>query len=366
MAVPAGEVAETGEYFEIYNRTSRAVSLEGFSLEDGHGAPLHAFTAANGNVMVPANGVLVLGQSTVETENDGAGVQYAYGAPLLADTGGTLDLVKRLSMNSLSYAIAQGDPEGVALVFDANPFVRSTDVFPTARAVPHPIACAVGDDQVFGSQTPPQRGTPGRASRCFQYSYSSIPVAYEDVSGSATPLFPSSWDTHRTTVDLSAMPVPVFGTMRTSVKVNANGFLTFDPTYDSGSATYNSGTVRPATSSPNASLVIFGRDLEDGPFAGSNVYAKLLPEDSTRAIPDAHWVFQWHRVSTWLVSNELNFEIKLFKDGTVEYHFGTMTGLESDGSLSVTWIENEAGTLALTIGAQAPVLSSNTAYRFRP
>ena len=58
--------------------------------------------------------------------------------------------------------------------------------------------------------------------------------------------------------------------------------------------------------------------------------------------------------------------MKLFKDGTVEFHYGVMEGQSADGSDSVTWIESEDGTMALTIGAQTPVLSSDTAYRFSP
>ena len=140
MALPAGEVEETGEYFEIYNRTDRAVSLEGFSVEDAHGNVLTTFTAGNGQTTIPPRSFLVAGQSLSASENDGADVAYAYGAPLLPDLAGTLKLVKRVPIDTLDYK--QSTP-GVALVFDPNPFILSTDSVPGA-APPHLVQCHRG------------------------------------------------------------------------------------------------------------------------------------------------------------------------------------------------------------------------------
>jgi hypothetical protein len=74
------EVSDTvGEWFEVYNTTSSAIDMDGWTLRDD-GSNTHVIDAATGgNTIVPANGYLVLGRSSDTNENGNAPVDYAYG-----------------------------------------------------------------------------------------------------------------------------------------------------------------------------------------------------------------------------------------------------------------------------------------------
>jgi hypothetical protein len=86
-----------------------------------------------------------------------------------------------------------------------------------------------------------------------------------------------------------------------------------------------------------------------------------------------HWIVQWSHFSHVGLDDDLNFQIKLFDDGAIEYHFGKMLSSSfiayGSGSSTVTWLENETGTQALTINALSsnnPGLSPQSAFRFSP
>ena len=63
------------EWFEIANTTGAAISLLGWSFSDDDGDSFLVTQA----VVVPANGYLVLGETTVAADNGGAPVSYGYG-----------------------------------------------------------------------------------------------------------------------------------------------------------------------------------------------------------------------------------------------------------------------------------------------
>ena len=70
----------TGEWFEVYNTTSSAIDMNGWTLKDD-GTNTHVIDATTGgNTVVPANSYLVLGRSSDVTENGNAPVDYAYGS----------------------------------------------------------------------------------------------------------------------------------------------------------------------------------------------------------------------------------------------------------------------------------------------
>jgi len=74
------EVSDTvGEWFEVYNTTSSAIDIDGWTLRDDE-SDTHVIDAAiGGNTVVPANGYLVLGRSSNTAENGNAPVDYSYG-----------------------------------------------------------------------------------------------------------------------------------------------------------------------------------------------------------------------------------------------------------------------------------------------
>ncbi len=79
---PAGDDADK-EWFEVENTTGTAISLLGWSFSDD-GADGFLVTQA---VVVPANGRLVLGETTVAADNGGAPVSYGYGGNMTMGNG---------------------------------------------------------------------------------------------------------------------------------------------------------------------------------------------------------------------------------------------------------------------------------------
>lgn len=337
-----------GQWLELRNGRDTAVDLAGWTvgLADGGAATLSG--------SAPARSVFVVGASTDRALNGDAGVQVA--VPDF-DLTGLANVA--LSRGGVHQTVSVGGDAGVAWVFDPGPFLGTASTRCTAT-------------QAFGGQL----GSPGTDTGCsFPYALSSIAPGYYDISSSGTPLVVSDFDDEIAVVTLAASPFPYFGSARTSVQVSTNGFVTFD-TAPASSGNYMSSST-PSTTDSNLLLAIFGDDCSSNVlFADSQVYSKRVApgEDPYAAAP--HWIIQWHHWSHYTTvgtsADDLNFQIKLFDDGTIEYHFAKMRSQNSSaygsGSSAVTWIENAGGTAALSINAQAttPGLSPYSAFRFVP
>jgi hypothetical protein len=172
------------------------------------------------------------------------------------------------------------------------------------------------------------------------------------------------------TIPLTAAPFSFFGTPHTSVRVSSNGFLAFD------SAGTNSifSSFSPSTSDANGLAAIYGSDLA-GDFTTAGLYFERVGPNVDPQAPGAHWIVQWTHWASWLnlsYYDDLNFQVKLFDDGTIEYHYGLMLSTSSSqygsGLSAVTWLEDPAGTQALVVNANSfsPGVSSNTGIRFSP
>jgi hypothetical protein len=362
MFNPAASVPQ-GQYLEVLNRTPTPLDLSGWSLAAGAGR----FDVPTGFTVAPGVPTL-LGASTDPAENDDAGVTLAWGAGFaLPADGGTLTIGTADASVAFSYAAFADAGAGVSLTVDPQPYLFSTglgfDICPSTTP--------------FGSQSPPQQGSPGSLGTCgtFPYAGQSIPVNFQDISATGTAVFTgSSLDTVISAVTLSDGTTPrptAFGVPRNELKVSSNGFLTFNM----GNTSAASGNkTAPSSSDPVGTVAIFWEDLDirTGATPPGNVYWKRFEPNEDPLTPARHWVFQWHRWSYWLSSPEddLNFEVKLFEDGTIEYHYGTMTSGTSSGygtGFSATvWLENPAGTQALVRSVNEPLVQSNSAYRFIP
>ena len=68
----------TGEWFEIYNTTSTAIDINGWTLKDD-GTNTHIIDSSNGTTLVASGGYLVLGRSADSAVNGGSPVNYEYG-----------------------------------------------------------------------------------------------------------------------------------------------------------------------------------------------------------------------------------------------------------------------------------------------
>ncbi|MBL8909822.1 MAG: lamin tail domain-containing protein, partial [Archangium sp.] len=343
-----------GNWVELRNTRDVALDLAGWTFNAADGGTV----AVTGTV--PARGMLVVGSSTDPSLNDDAGVSVALtsfdgvrGLPsLVFGRGG--------AHNTLSLAAADA---GRAVSFDPGRILPASVV----------TTCAAG--ATYGTQVPLQLGTPGRDVGCgFPYALSSIAPGYFDISGTGTGLLAATgnFDDSILAGDLSAHPVPVFGTTFSAMQVSTNGFITFDAA--PASTTNWMSITTPSTTDSNTMLSVFGDDLHMN-VGGGQIFLKFcaMGEDPFAAAP--HWIVQWHHFGHYAFGgslDDLNFQAKIFTDGVIEYHYADMQSRTVDvygsGSSAVTWLENPTGTAALTVNVSStnPGLSPNSAFRFTP
>ncbi|PZR10435.1 MAG: hypothetical protein DI536_19500 [Archangium gephyra] len=347
-------VGREGQWLEFFNARSTAIDLSSWSLDftDGGTAPLSG--------SVPPRDVRVFGATTDAALNDDAGVDVALSNLDLGTSSGSFSWSREGTVDEFVWS---SRVNGFAQVNDPGPFRYAGD----APAAPlRAQRCLAGP--TYGFQTPRQHGTPGTPSSCgFGYGWEHLAPGYFDVSSRGLKIIGATTTTTLLTVDLSRAPFSFFGVSRSAVRVSADGYLTFDLTAPNDLFDLNA----PSPSSPNSVIAIFADDL-GGRVPGSGVfmYRAAQNEDPWASAP--HWIFQWHHWSHG-ARDDLNFQVKLFDDGVIEYHFATM---DSGGTISRygsgesanSWLENGAGDQALVINAQAltPGISAFTAYRFFP
>jgi hypothetical protein len=354
MPSPRPPLGDQGVWYELFNGSSSTVDLTGwnFALSDG------GVVALSGTL--DAGTTLVVGTTTDPSLNDDAGVQLAVSG-LAVDAGSTV-LAHGGPHATVSWASAQ---PGVAVNNDPGPFLMSTD---TSTTAPHARTCLATEQ--FGFQVPSQLGSPGAPRDCsFPYRLVQIPEQYRNIkmTGTMLPNSADDYDEGIETFSLTAAPFPFFGVSRTTMQIAMNGYVSFD---GSTSSSLMSGSV-PDTSNVNALIAPFGDDLE-GYWLDSEIYTQRIAAGEDALTPAAHWIIQWEHWSHYLAGDNMNFQLKLFDDGTIEVHFADMvsasSGQYASGVSAVTWLENPAGTQALVVNnnSAVPGITPHTAFRFVP
>lgn len=157
-----------------------------------------------------------------------------------------------------------------------------------------------------------------------------------------------------------------YGTPRAAFRINTNGWIDFNvsgtPTTFTGTPTASqarTNTGLPATSLPNSTVAPFWDDLN---ITGSGATRYVVVAGATAA--DDRLVVQWKQaVKFGVATDNLNFQVWLFRDGRIQFHYGVMT---AEGTSFSTGVENDGGTLGTQVffnPATAPVLD-NTGYSF--
>ena len=104
MADPLGE-DEMGEWFELYNSTSRPINIDGWTIRDNSG---QSHLIDNGGWLVIApDGYLVLGRSVDRQVNGGVPVDYAYGIDIRL--GDKSDEIILMQGNTVTTSLGYGD-----------------------------------------------------------------------------------------------------------------------------------------------------------------------------------------------------------------------------------------------------------------
>jgi hypothetical protein len=268
------------------------------------------------------------------------------------DTAGTVRLIRGTPIASATWSAGVGGP-GVSMAND-----------PSAALYATVYRSNCSSTQTFGSQSPQQRGTPGQARGCFPYALSSIPANFEDISATGTILLATASGTTGNTgnspVTLPA-PFTYLGTPYTTINISMCGFTTFGKPLASAYDQFND--VNPSTTDPNGVLAVFWDRLQ------RNTTGNLLMQRRSN-----YTIISWQDFGLYLASScHLNFQQKLFDDGSIEFHYGAMTPSSFDtsnytsGSSATAWIETMDGTAALPISVNTAFgILPNTAYRFTP
>ena len=357
-----------GQYLELTNRTGAPLDLTGWQLSN----PIAPTFFVPAGFVLPANVPTVIGTTTDPAQNDDAGVVLGWAASgfTLSPDAGTFVIGTADAGSGFTYTGPVGGARGQSLDVDHGPFVGTT-------GTPGVMACLA--TSTYGSQTPLQLGSPGSDPGCgFGYTLRSITPHFVDISDGGTALINSpatAVSSLTVAITLAATgtdPAPfAFGARRDIVSMSVDGWLV----WGTNAITAASNTlVTSTTSTTKGKLAVFWDDQQTTPVVLplSEMYWKHFAAGEDPLTPAQHWVFQWahvRHVST-TPSDDLNYEIKLFEDGSVEYHYGAMvsgtTSNYADGNSATVWLENPAGDRALVIGLNQPVILPNTAYRFVP
>jgi hypothetical protein len=349
MYSPAPTVT-AGEWFEVRNSSTVAIDIGGWSIDFGGGS---THTIA-GSLVLPPGGVRVLGQTTDTAQNDGVTVNYGYGTGFqMPDTGGSVSLLNGGGVTiSATWTATGPGAVGVSGVFDPAPVLTA--------AGPAPQNCAA--TATYGAAAPTlQRGTPGALSGCL-FSLSRINVSFLDISTTGTQMTFSSTDDGTTAIDISSAPITLRGVSVTGLSACTNGWLVAGAT----TATAYTNKTLPSTTDPVGTLAPFWDDLS---ISAGAVYYKRIAAAADPNNPAPHWIVQW-KASHLSAGDNLNFQVKLFDSGLVEYHYAAMTSGSTsnygNGNSATVWAENAAGTAAVPFSVNQASITPNMALRFAP
>lgn len=355
-----------GQWFEVTNRSGATIDMSGWSLMTSIDGGTQ--TLPNGTVLSPRN-YLVVGASANPLENDNLPSSTAVVTGLQVTNELTLD-----NRNGFSntFSTSKVPSIGESLNADPGPFVLKArpDAGTPGLA---PDVCGPRASQTYGTLSPNQRGTPGAesAGACMGYTMSTITPRFRDISTSGTPvtLLPTSiffpaGDEGLGAIDLSAAPVQLFGRPVTTLTVSSNGWLVPRGGY-TGDAAFDPKVAPDDTEPSDGVIAPFWDDLEflsSRPGAGLRAQRFAMGADPNE--PRPHWIVQWNRIDFFAPRADMSFQVKLFVDGDVEFHYGAMTGTGAAGDTATIWMEADDGSRALTSSIATPTVAPNSAVRF--
>jgi hypothetical protein len=351
---PAAGVTD-GQWFEVQNNTASPIDLNGWDLDFGGGST-HTLSSS---LILPANGRLLFAQSA--NGGDGLTPDYVYPNTFTIGSNGVGLSISGGLYTSMKPSGGSMRP-GYALQRGA---LTSGMVFISGTT--H-LNCAAHTASSYGSNG--QHGTPGAANTtCPAYdAHQSISAAFESIKATGTKINFSNLD-----ADFEQVTPPtalvVGNELYSSVWVNTNGILSLNPQTCSNYPCGDSYLTFPSTSLPGnlinkGILALYWRDMYIGT-SGGGAWWQVKDPDGTPGSGDEYTIVSWENVWRYFVSTDnMNFQVKFFANGNIEYHFGTMTG--GTGTDAVTWMEDPTGKTAFRINAvsSVPGITTNVAWRF--
>lgn len=246
---------------------------------------------------------------------------------------------------------------GSSAIFDPNPVIRA------GTGALGPKTCRPPTATTYGAQI----GSPGRDTTCLGYRMQRVDLKWRDIASTGAPI---AFTNALGTLDLTAAPLTLWGAPVTSLTVSRSGWL-LPGAFSGTNVTANKS--RPSATSPAGTIAPFWDDLVIRPRPGSGVFAQRFAAGDDVETPSAHWIVQWaHVAHSSSSSDDLNFEVKFFDSGAVEYHYGSMESASSSvyggGGSATMWFELPDASAAIAAGINTTVLrpTNTLAWRFSP
>ena len=365
-----------GEWFELTNSTANPIDLSGWTIDFGAGNT-HTIS---GSLTLPANGILLFGQTADATEAsaNGPAIDYVYGSNFsMPDASGAVAIsfsggvYTRLAWTS---AGTPGRSLGIEVLSTPQPNMRFASTRPTS------LTCTGGAPYGSGVQS----GSPGTGSRCFPWTLSpTAPNGFTPIALTGTALFSATtvneFDTVNAQINFVAaggravnIGGALWGNATNPLTVSSNGWVALGSTTSNSS----SGAANPSTSAPNSVLALFWDDLSGNAGTAANpsgIYWQQFDPDATPRSGDEYTLISWenwrrYQSATSSNTSNLNFQLKILEAiGDVEYHYGTMQSVlasHSNGADAAAWLESADGSMALTIGSNEVWVQQNSGWKF--
>ncbi len=288
----------------------------------------------------------------------------------------TAGLAKRHS-RCIPPSRAGGTPlPGIAAKFDP--------VLPNQRFLSGVTQSSCPSSGTYGGQT----GTPGlRTPGCFPYRMERMAQGdFEPIHTTGTKVngaTPTNEFAITLSLGNSLLPAPIRWGNRlyNTAYVGDNGFIVLrdlpaQAAFACTSATSCFSTNKTAVTAVEPARTIapfWDQNSGVSPMAHTGMYVQRRDPDSVPGTGDEYTIISWegwkNGTSTTTVY-DLNFQVKFFDGGNIEYHYGTMAGANASvirGSSATTWMESEYGQVAFVhnINATNPGVDPSSAIRFR-
>lgn len=357
---PADAGVVNGEWIEVLNRGATAEDLMGWTFELG---TTSTFTVPS-TLPVPAGGRIVVAQDTL-LGDPSIGITAAATYPTtfaMSDTSGTLKLRYGTAglASQVTWDSAMVPASGVAVRFDPN------DPSLVYNSSTSQLGCsAPASAPTYGTSA--QRGTPGAANGtpCFGFQLERADAgSFVSIADAGTALLLGTAASVNDVLLPLTLPAPVtlFGASTSTLSVSTNGFVA------ATAPTSSLPTNRTVPSTP-FTVAPFWDDLTGTAATGAGIYWQQLDPDATPASGDEVTIVSWEgwRPSATTTAS-LNFQVKLFASGALEYHYGALSGSTQThlGSSATVWLEHPTGRAALPAQINSATLAPNSVIRYVP
>ncbi len=369
MPAPDATTAPLGEWFEVTNATDEAHDLSGWRISFGQ--QVHTIPAS-ANLVLQPGGNLLFAQSANLLDNGGIVPDYVWGSGLsMTDIIGTIVLSQGNAVyDTATYSSTSGHSNGQS-------FRRAAVLLDHMyQAGVDNLTCA--GTGTYGSQV----GTPGtRSPSCFPYRREfTLQGTFEPIENTGTKLNGTQTQDFIVTLSTgdSTLPAPIkWGNgLYNTLTVSDNGFIALrdvpnEPVFACTVTNCHSANKTSFSATAPVRLIAPFWDTLSFPTGTGGIYMERKDPDPGLT-GDEYTIISWEHIRySTTAAYDLNFQVKFFDTGDIEYHYGVMDGSSETtrrGNLATIWLESEDGQAALVQNITSnfgSLIEPNSAVKFR-